>query len=319
MASNLQAPIGYSELLQEIKERIRSAQVQASLSVNRELILLYWSIGRDLSQRFQNEGWGTKINERLAKDLQAAFPGVEGFSPRNLRYMRAFAEAWPEQEILQQLIAKLPWGHNLRVLDRVKDRPTREWYLRAALEFGWSQNVLVHMISGQLHEREGKALTNFHRTLPPPGSDMAEQILRDPYNFEFLTLSEPFAERELEKGLLTHLRDLLLELAMTLRLGDQLADRRQLNIDCRGRKPPLQQVRPVAKQSLPSERLAGSRQVIPHLVKGLRVVALGVRRGHAGEHRLLQPVTDRRSALFPSDQRQSVHEPKSGICSLEAG
>jgi predicted nuclease of restriction endonuclease-like (RecB) superfamily len=106
----------------------------------------------------------------------------------------------------------LPWGHNLRVLDRVKDRPTREWYLRAALEHGWSQNVLVHMISGQLHEREGKALTNFQQALPPTDSDMAEQILRDPYNFDFLTLTQPFAERELERGLLTHLRDLLLEL-----------------------------------------------------------------------------------------------------------
>ena len=212
MANSLQLPTGYQELLQELKERIRSAQVQAALAVNRELVLLYWSIGRDLSRRFENEGWGTKINQRIAEDLQAAFPGVEGFSPRNLRYMRAFAEAWPDPAILQQLIAKLPWGHNLRVLDRIKDRPTREWYLRAALERGWSQNVLVHMISGQLHEREGKALSNFQRTLPPPGSDMAEQILRDPYNFDFLTLAEPFAERELEKGLLTHLRDLLLEL-----------------------------------------------------------------------------------------------------------
>ena len=212
MLNDLQLPSGYPKLLQELKERIRVAQVRAALAVNRELVLLYWSIGRDLSQRFENEGWGTKINDRLSKDLQATFPGVEGFSPRNLRYMRAFAEAWPEPEILQQLIAKLPWGHNLRVLDRIKDRPTREWYLRAALENGWSQNVMVHMISSELHTREGKALTNFQRTLPPPGSDMAEQILRDPYNFDFLTLSDPFAERELEKGLLTHLRDLLLEL-----------------------------------------------------------------------------------------------------------
>ena len=212
MQNVLQLPSGYPELLQELKERIGVAQVRAALAVNRELVLLYWSIGRELSQRFESEGWGTKINERLAKDLQAAFPGVEGFSSRNLRYMRAFAEAWPDPAILQRLIAKLPWGHNLRVLDRVKDRPTREWYLRAALEHGWSQNVLVHMISGQLHEREGKALTNFQRTLPPPGSNMAEQILRDPYNFDFLTLTEPFAERELEKGLLAHLRDLLLEL-----------------------------------------------------------------------------------------------------------
>jgi predicted nuclease of restriction endonuclease-like (RecB) superfamily len=212
MSELLSIPNGYPELLQELKDRIRTAQVQAALAVNRELVLLYWSIGLDLSQRFSIEGWGTKINERLAKDLQAAFPGVEGFSPRNLRYMRSFAEAWPDPAILQQLIAKLPWGHNLRVLDRIKDRPTREWYLRAALENGWSQNVLVHMISGQLHTREGKSLTNFERLLPPPGSDMAEQVLRDPYNFEFLGLTKPFAERELEKGLLIHLRDLLLEL-----------------------------------------------------------------------------------------------------------
>ena len=210
--NRFELPLGYPEFLQELKERISLAQVKAALAVNRELVLLYWSIGHDLSKRFASESWGTKINERIAKDIQAAFPGVEGFSPRNLRYMRAFAEAWPEEAILQQLVAKLPWGHNLRVLDRIKDRSTREWYLRAALEHGWSQNVLVHMISGNLHEREGKALTNFQQTLPPAGSDMADQILRDPYNFDFLTLTEPFAERELEKGLLTHLRDLLLEL-----------------------------------------------------------------------------------------------------------
>lgn len=212
MPKSLQVPIDYPDLLHELKERISSAQVRAALAVNRELVILYWSIGRDLSKRFEQEGWGTRINERLARDLQTAFPGVEGFSPRNLRYMRALAEAWPEPEVLQQLIAKLPWGHNVRVLDRVKDRSTREWYLRAALEHGWSQNVLVHMISTKLHAREGRALTNFQRTLPPPGSEMAEQVLRDPYNFDFLTLADPLAERTLEKGLLTHLRDLLLEL-----------------------------------------------------------------------------------------------------------
>ena len=235
MPNDLQPPSGYPELLQELKERIRVAQVRAALAVNRELVLLYWSIGRDLTQRFENEGWGTKINDRLSKDLQAAFPGVEGFSPRNLRYMRAFAEAWPEPEILQRLVAKLPWGHNLRVLDRIKDRPTREWYLRAALENGWSQNVLVHMISSELHAREGKALTNFERTLPLPGSDMADQVLRDPYNFDFLTLSDRFAERELEKGLLTHLRDLLLELGRGFAfVGSQVSvvvDERSFYID----------------------------------------------------------------------------------------
>jgi predicted nuclease of restriction endonuclease-like (RecB) superfamily len=174
--------------LQELKARIHAAQVRAAQAVSHELVLLYWSIGKDISERFGREGWGGKIVDRLAHDLQNEFPGIEGFSPRNLRYMRSLAEAWPETEILQQLIAKLPWGHNLRVLDRIKDRPTREWYLRAALEYGWSQNILVLQISGRLHEREGKALTNFQRTLPPPGSDLAEQILKDPYNFDFLTL-----------------------------------------------------------------------------------------------------------------------------------
>lgn len=212
MKSALQAPSGYAELLQELKTRIRGAQVRAALAVNRELVLLYWSIGQDILNRQGTEGWGTRVIDRLSHDLQNEFPGVEGFSARSLKYMRALAEAWPEEPIVQQLIAQLPWGHNLRVLDRIKDRPTREWYLRAALENGWSQNVLVLMISSRLHEREGKALSNFTRTLPPDGSDMAEQILRDPYNFDFLTLADDFKERELERGLLIHLRDLLLEL-----------------------------------------------------------------------------------------------------------
>ena len=205
-------PAAYQEFLRGLKARIRSAQVRAALAVSRELVLLYWSIGRDLSDRFEREGWGGKIIDRLAHDLQTEFPGVEGYSPRNLRYMRSLAEAWPDEEILQRLIAKLPWGHNLRVLDRLKDRLTREWYLKAALEYGWSQDVLVLQIKSRLHEREGKALTNFQRALPPPDSDMAEQVLKDPYNFDFLTVFGTAKEREIERGLLDHLRDLLLEL-----------------------------------------------------------------------------------------------------------
>lgn len=212
MTNSLQLPADYQVFLQSLKSRIRTAQVRAAFAVNHELVRLYWTIGKDILAKQGSEGWGTGVIDRLARDLQQEFPGMEGFSPRSLKYMRALAEAWPEDEIVQQLVAQLPWGHNVRVLDRVKDRPTREWYLRAALEHGWSQNVLVHMISSQLHEREGKALTNFGRTLPPPDSDMAQQILRDPYNFDFLTLADPFAERALERGLLTHLRDLLLEL-----------------------------------------------------------------------------------------------------------
>ena len=231
MTAALQPPSGYTELLQELKTRIRGAQVRAALAVNRELVLLYWSIGRDILVRQGSEGWGAKVIDRLAHDLQVEFPGIEGFSSRSLKYMRALAEAWPEEPFVQQLIAQLPWGHNLRVLDRVKDRSAREWYLRAALEHGWSQNVLVHMISGRLHERKGMATNNFRLTLPPEGSDMAEQILRDPYNFDFLTLTDPVRERALERGLLIHLRDLLLELGrgfaflgsqVPLPVGDQM-------------------------------------------------------------------------------------------------
>jgi predicted nuclease of restriction endonuclease-like (RecB) superfamily len=212
MNSALQPPSGYAELLQQLKTRIRGAQVRAALAVNRELILLYWSIGRDILQRQNAEGWGSKVIDRLAHDLQNEFPGVEGFSPRSLKYMRSFAAAWPDEPIVQQVAAQLPWGHHMVLLDQAKDAPIRLWYLRAAVEHGWSRNILVHMIKGGLHEREGKALTNFQRTLPPEGSDMAEQILRDPYNFDFLTLADDYKERELERGLLIHLRDLLLEL-----------------------------------------------------------------------------------------------------------
>ena len=125
MAKLTSLPAGYSELLQELRTRIRFAQVRAALAVNRELVLLYWSIGKDILARQGTEGWGGRVIDRLAHDLQNEFPGVEGFSPRSLKYMRALAEAWPEESIVQQLIAQLPWGHNVRVLDRVKDRPTR--------------------------------------------------------------------------------------------------------------------------------------------------------------------------------------------------
>ena len=212
MANALQTPAGYLELLQELKTRIRAAQVRAAFAVSRELILLYWSIGREILARQDAQGWGAKIVERLAHDLQNEFPGVEGFSARSLKYMRAFAAAWPDEPIVQQLAAQLPWGHHMVLLDRLKAPVEREWYLRAAVEYGWSRNILVLQIKSALHKREGKSLTNFHRTLPPPGSDLAEQILKDPYNFDFLTVAEDAHEREIERGLLLHLRDLLLEL-----------------------------------------------------------------------------------------------------------
>jgi predicted nuclease of restriction endonuclease-like (RecB) superfamily len=193
---------------------VRAAQLRASLSVNRELVLLYWSIGRDILERQSQAGWGAKIIERLARDLHTEFPEMKGFSPRNLKYMRAFAGAWPEEPIVQQLAAQIPWFHNCAILDKVKAPPERAWYIRATIENGWSRNVLVHQIESGLYHRQGKAPSNFTRTLPAPQSELAEQIVKGPYNFEFLTLSKEAHERDLERALIDHLRDFLLELGV---------------------------------------------------------------------------------------------------------
>jgi predicted nuclease of restriction endonuclease-like (RecB) superfamily len=159
-------PRGYAELLGWIKERIRSAQLRASLAVSRDMVLLYWQIGREILTRQEQEGWGTKVIERLATDLRRSFPDMTGLSPRNLKYMRAFAAAWPEEPIVQQLVAQIPWGHNVRLLDYLKSRPEREWYIKKTIESGWSRNVLIHWIESDLYKRQGKAQTNFARTLP---------------------------------------------------------------------------------------------------------------------------------------------------------
>jgi len=141
--------------------------------------------GAEILLRQKLEGWGAKIIDRLGRDLQDRFPGVEGFSPRNLKYMRSLAEVWPDPQIVPQRVALLPWGHIRLLLDRLKDATARGWYLVASIEYGWSRDTLAHMISGSLHKREGKALTNFNQVLPPPNSAMAQQVLRDPYNFDF--------------------------------------------------------------------------------------------------------------------------------------
>ena len=214
MAEQIPTTETYATLLASIKERIQTAQVRAVLAVNRELVLLYWAIGKDILLRQDQEGWGKNVIGRLAKDLKSQFPAMQGLSPRNLGYMKAFAEAWPEEVILQQAAAKLPWFHNCVLLDKVKGSEKRLWYIRQAFENGWSCNVLILHIEADLYQRQGKALTNFSRTLPAPQSDLAQQLLKDPYNFDFLTLSKEAHERELEQGLLTHLRSFLLELGV---------------------------------------------------------------------------------------------------------
>jgi predicted nuclease of restriction endonuclease-like (RecB) superfamily len=205
-------PEGYDALLGQLKERIRTAQLRAAVAVTHELVVLYWQIGRDILSRQEREGWGTKIIDRLAADLRRAYPDMTGLSPRNLKYMRAFAEAWPEEPIVQQLAAQIPWFHNCILLDKLTDRKERTWYIRKTIENGWSRAVLVHWIESDLYKRQGKAPTNFEKTLPPPQSDLARETLKDPYNFEFLSLDADAEERALQKGLLEHIQQFLIEL-----------------------------------------------------------------------------------------------------------
>jgi predicted nuclease of restriction endonuclease-like (RecB) superfamily len=204
---------GYEEFLGDLKQRIQTAQVRASLSVNRELVLLYWQIGEEVTVKQQQHGWGDKVLERLAADLKTAFPGIEGFSRRSLYRMRAFYLAYRDRpEFVSQAATQIPWFHNVVIIESVKDPAAREFYIRATLENGWSRNVLVHQIESDLYGRQGKAITNFERTLPPPQSDLAHEILKSPYNFDFLTLGSDAQERDLESGLLEHIRTFLLEL-----------------------------------------------------------------------------------------------------------
>ena len=205
-------PAGYVELLEDLKRRIREARVRAALSVNRELVLLYWYIGREILKRQKQEGWGAKVIDRLARDLRREFPDMKGLSRANLFYMRAFAEAYPDEQFVQQLAGQLPWWHNVVIFTKIKDPALREWYIRACIEHGWSRAVLIAQIETRLHERQGKAVTNFERTLPASTSELARDILKDPYNFDFLGLHDKAVERDLERALLQHLRDFMLEL-----------------------------------------------------------------------------------------------------------
>lgn len=218
-------PAGYGELLSDLKTRIAAARVKAALAVNRELIDLYWHIGRSIVQRQRDEGWGKAVVDRLAGDLRGAFPGVGGFSRQNIWKMRGFYLAWTEEVTilsqpvreldgtnLPQAVAEIPWGHNTELLFKLKDPARRLWYARKTIEHGWSRSILISQIESNLYGRSGKAINNFDRTLPPPQSDLAGEILKDPYNFDFLTLADDAHERDVERGLLEHLKRFFLEL-----------------------------------------------------------------------------------------------------------
>ncbi|MBE2293331.1 MAG: DUF1016 domain-containing protein [Phycisphaerales bacterium] len=208
------APEGYVDWLAELKSRIHSAQQRATLVVNRELVLLYWQIGRDILRHQAQQGWGAKVIDRLAHDLRIAFPNMKGFSPRNLKYMRAFAEAWPDAEFVQAVLAQLPWYHHLALLNKLDSPENRRWYAARAIQHNWSRNVLVMQIETQLLERSGAAVTNFDVSLPKPQSDLARESLKDPYRFDFLGLTDDAQEREIEHALVKHVTEFLLELGV---------------------------------------------------------------------------------------------------------
>jgi predicted nuclease of restriction endonuclease-like (RecB) superfamily len=175
----------YEAFLRDLKDRIRSAQVRAALAVSRELILLYWQIGRDIMTRQEEHGWGNNVIDRIAKDLKSTFPNVEGFSRRSLYRMRAFYLTYRDNpEFVSQVATQIPWFHNVVLIEKVKEENERLWYAQKTLEHGWSRAVLEAQIETGLYHRQGKAITNFERTLPPVQSDLARQLLKDPYDFD---------------------------------------------------------------------------------------------------------------------------------------
>ncbi|MDR3625135.1 MAG: PDDEXK nuclease domain-containing protein [Chlamydiales bacterium] len=210
-------PEGYKKLLDNLKTRIRSAQIKAAIKVNEELIKLYWEIGQEITERQDKQGWGTQVIEHLAKDLQNSFPGVGGFSRTNVFRMRAFYLAYQKvPQAVGQLndlpVFRIPWGHNAVIIEKLVSTEQRLWYAEQTLINGWSRSSLEDWIKSDLINRQGKAITNFAEKLPLPQSHLAHETLKDPYNFEFLTLADGYREQELEKGLLKHIQKFLIEL-----------------------------------------------------------------------------------------------------------
>ena len=220
----------YPILLEELKNRIGTERVRTTFAANASMLLLYWDIGQAILIRQAKEGWGAKVIDRLSTDLRNAFPDMRGLSARNLKYMRTFSEAWPKRAIVQEALAQLPWYQNLALLEKLDTPDDRLWYAAKTLEHGWSRNILVLQIQSQLHKRQGKAITNFPSALPPVESDMAAQVFKDPYLFDFLGTADPRREREVEQALVNHVQKFLLELGagfafvgkqMPLEVGDQ--------------------------------------------------------------------------------------------------
>jgi len=204
-------PEEYADTIADLKKQIQNAQLKAAVSVNKELISLYWSIGSKIIENRSKHGWGSKVVESISKDLRNDFPDMKGFSSRNIQYMVAFAREYQKNPIAQQAVAQIPWGHNILLLDKIQDNTKRLWYAEKTIEHGWSRSMLLVWIENDLYGREGKAISNFKETMPSIQSDLAQQITKDPYCFQFLSLEKDFKERELEQGLIDHVQKLLLE------------------------------------------------------------------------------------------------------------
>lgn len=202
----------YLQFIEEIKNEVQKQRITVVMNANSNMIRLYWNIGRAILKMQEEEGWGAKVIDRMAKDLKEAFPEMSGFSPRNIKYMRKFAQCWPDYEIVQQVAAQIPWRTNLKLIDKLEDEESRIWYAQKAMENGWSSTILDLQIQSKLMERTGRTVNNFPSALPPVDSDMANQIFKDPYLFDFLGTDMPRREVEIERQLTTHIQKFLLEL-----------------------------------------------------------------------------------------------------------
>lgn len=201
----------YLSIIETIKSEIMNSQFRATMSVNRELVLLYYNIGCIINE---NKAWGNKFIENLAHDIKLAFPNSKGYSVRNLKYMAKFAEEYPDKEFVQQVVAQIPWGHNIVLLDKITDTNQRKWYIEKCTENGWSRNVLIHQIESSLYERQAIAekISNFENRLPAVQSELAVQTMKDPYIFDFISFKEDMRERDIENALVKDVTKLLLEL-----------------------------------------------------------------------------------------------------------
>ena len=214
LADSLQnMPKSYQAFIIELKKQIKSERLRTIISANQSMIILYWRIGKSILEQQKKQGWGAKVIDRMSFDLKEEFPSLTGFSPRNLKYMRKFAEAWPNFEIVQRTVALIPWRSNITLLDKLKDSDLRLWYANKTIENGFGKDMLVFQIESKLHIREGRTINNFEQALIPPlESDMANQAFKDPYIFNFVGNDEHIREKELENSLIENIQKFLLEL-----------------------------------------------------------------------------------------------------------